>query len=154
MSKTGRPTIRTDAIVDEVLERIAEGQTLASICREEGKPKPRTWYDWCEADADLSARFARARRTGFDAIAEEALEIADDGRRDYVQDDEGAVRVDHDHVQRSKLRIETRLKLLAKWDPKRYGERLALAGDTETPLMKASDDQIDARIRELLGKGG
>jgi hypothetical protein len=39
-------------------------------------------------------------------------------------------------VQRAKLRIDTRLKLLSKWDPKRYGEKLALGqADDLAPLM-------------------
>ena len=38
-------------------------------------------------------------------------------------------RVNAEHIQRSKLRIETRLKLLAKWNPKKYGDKLALEGE-------------------------
>jgi hypothetical protein len=33
-----------------------------------------------------------------------------------------------------KLQIETRLKLLAKWHPTRYGDKVTLAGDAENPL--------------------
>ena len=39
-----------------------------------------------------------------------------------------------DMLGHRKLQIETRLKLLAKWDPKRYGERTTLAGDPDNPL--------------------
>lgn len=129
---TGRPTIRTDAIVDDILARLSKGETLASICRTEGYPSTRTWYDWTEGDADLSARFARAREAGFDVIAEQALEIADQ-EPEYATS-EGGSRVDQGEVAHRKLRIETRLKLLAKWDPKRYGDKLELAGDAKAPL--------------------
>lgn len=132
---TGRPTIRTPLIVDTILSRIAEGETLAQICREDGMPARRTFYDWLDDDAELSARFARAREAGFDAIADEALEIADDGRRDYSEDKDGRLVVDHDHISRSRLRVEARMKLLAKWAPKRYGDKLELAGDPERPLQ-------------------
>jgi hypothetical protein len=77
---------------------------------------------------------ARAREEGFDAIAREALEIADDGRRDYVPLENGGLAVDHDHIARSRLRVDTRLKLLAKWDPKRYGERIQHANDPDNPM--------------------
>ena len=69
--------------------------------------------------------FDDAREAGFDEIAEDILAIADDGSRDYVPGERGVV-VDHDHIQRSKLRAEMRLKLLAKWDPRRYGDRSAV----------------------------
>lgn len=126
---TGRPTIRTEAIVDDILARLSAGEPLAAICRTEGYPSTRTWYDWTEGDADLSARFARARDAGFDVIAQQALDIADD--------EPGTTptgTVDGAEVMNRKLRIETRLKLLAKWDPKRYGDKLELAGDAKAPL--------------------
>ena len=53
-------------------------------------------------------------------------DVSTDGTRDYLPDEDGFV-VNHDHIQRSKLRVETRLKLLSKWDPKRYGEKVQLA---------------------------
>ena len=44
----------------------------------------------------------------------------------------------HD-VHRDKLIIETDLKLLAKWNPKRYGDKIEIAGDAERPLVVAID---------------
>jgi hypothetical protein len=37
-------------------------------------------------------------------------------------------------VQWAKNRVELRLKLLAKWNPKRYGDKVQVAGDAENPL--------------------
>lgn len=93
-------------------------------------PAVRTVYDWRDKDEGFSADFGRARDDGFDAIAAECLRIAEDGTNDYVEKNrpDGSTydAFDSEHVQRSKLRIETRLKLLAKWDPRRYGDKLAL----------------------------
>jgi hypothetical protein len=86
-------------------------------------PAYRTVKDWIDSKPHVSAAIACAREEGFDQIALDALNISDDGRRDYLMDEEG-FRVDHDHIQRSKLRVDTRLKLLAKWDPKRYGDKV------------------------------
>lgn len=87
-------------------------------------------YGWMDADADIAQRIARARELGADAIAESILEIADDARNDYMesQDDQGGVayKLNGEHIQRSKLRAEMRLKLLAKWQPKKYGDKLEL----------------------------
>lgn len=120
--KSGRPTVRTPEIVDELVRSISEGMTLRETCRRLGIGW-NTVYDWMGVDEELSGRIARARLLGYDAIASECVEIADDARNDWMER-EGVEVLDKEHVQRSKLRIETRLKLLAKWDPKRYGERI------------------------------
>lgn len=131
MSRTGRPTIKTDAVIRTILDGLSQGKTLVSLCEEEGMPAPSTFRAWAREDEQLSIDFARAREDGFDVIAESVLEIADDSRNDWMEraaerGDEIALQFNGEHVQRSKLRIETRMKLLAKWDPRRYGERLEL----------------------------
>lgn len=83
-----------------------------------------TVYDWMEADPEFALRIARAREEGYDAIALDALKIADDGLNDTYMTEDGIERTNTDVIQRSKLRVETRLKLLAKWSPKRYGDKL------------------------------
>jgi hypothetical protein len=128
----------SEEVAQKICARIAEGEPLRAICREPGMPGKTQVYTWMDKDhadynADFAGRFVRAREQGFDALAEETLEIADDDSRDWepIKDQEGnitGVRVDGEHVQRSKVRIETRLKLLAKWDPKRYGEKVQLDG--------------------------
>lgn len=119
---TGRPTIRTPEIVDEILERVTAGEPLAQVLRSEGMPKPSTFYDWINADEVLSGQFARAREYGADAIAVDTLRIADDEPGTTPQGT-----VDGADVMNRKLRIETRLKLLAKWD-RRYGEKFQVDG--------------------------
>jgi hypothetical protein len=76
-------------------------------------------------DEELSRHIARAREAGFDQIALDALSIADNSERDTVLTDKGGEIPNSEWISRSRLRVETRLKLLAKWDPKRYGERIS-----------------------------
>ena len=86
-------------------------------------------YGWMEADKEFSHRIARARENGEEVIAQECLEIADNAKNDWMEangQDAVAYRLNGEHVQRSKLRIETRLKLLAKWNPKKWGEKVDL----------------------------
>ena len=115
---TGRPSLYTPERFDEICARISKGEPRAQICRSISIGTS-TVYDWMAADTALAGRFARARAEGFDVIAEDCLEIADD------RDDDPASR---------RVRVETRLKLLAKWDPKRYGDRVELAGSKDQPL--------------------
>jgi hypothetical protein len=134
----GRPSLFTQEIADAICERLSNGEPLAAICRDEKMPGLSTVYDWQKADAEFSGSIARAREAGFDQIAIDALEIADDGTNDFVekkrQDGSTYDAVDAEHIARSKLRVDTRLKLLAKWDPKRYGDRQLLGSDPDNPL--------------------
>lgn len=117
------PTKRTPEVEAEILRRLSSGEPLTWICRDEGMPSATTWRVWCREDEGLGIAHARARDDGFDAIAEQCIEIAEDGTNDYMLTQHGP-QLNAEHVQRSKLRVETRLKLLAKWDPKRYGDKL------------------------------
>jgi len=140
------------------------GEPLAQIGRDPDMPAYRTVKDWCdekhpdgqptERGLRVSAAIARAREEGFDAIALECLRIADTPV-EGVSEKYEAVKVPGDHedaepttefriVERKvedmlghrKLQIETRLKLLSKWDPARYGDKLQHAdanGDVLPP---------------------
>lgn len=130
MAERGRPTLRNAVVETTILEGLAAGTPLAVICREPGMPNDDTVRDWAKADADFARAIARAREAGFDQIALDALRIADFGENDTVEDEDGNVRTNNEVIQRSKLRVETRLKLLAKWDPKRYGEMMKV-GDPD-----------------------
>jgi len=158
----GRPSLYSPAVVEAICERLSQGEPMAQICRDEGMPAARTVRDWVGELPDVAAAIARAREEGFDHIASECLEIADDSRNDWIERkaDEGdakavEARDNGEVIQRSKLRIETRLKLLSKWDPKRYGERIQHANDPDNPLVPAqvNDADLDARIQALMGKG-
>lgn len=142
----GRRSTYDPKTAEAICARIAEGEPLRQICREEDMPAWRTVYDWMEAQPDFAARFARARELGFDAIAEECLEIADEGAFDAIEGEDGALRSNSEVIQRSKLRVETRLKLLAKWSPKRYGDKLDLnhSGRLTVNKTELSDDELAA----------
>lgn len=95
---------------DEILDRLSKGETLTGICRTEGFPCRKTVHKVKNENAEFGLQFARAKDLGFDAIAEDSLKIVDDANPESVQV--------------AKLRAEHRLKLLAKWDPKRYGDKV------------------------------
>lgn len=123
-------TTYDEAVALAICARLAEEPALGlrEILRQAGVPKS-TFHDWRKQQPVLEEAYQAAKEDGFDHLAHECIEIADDGRRDYqeVEGERGSrVVVDTDHIQRAKLRVETRLKLLAKWDPKRYGEKLDL----------------------------
>jgi len=118
----GRPTKRTQEIVDAVISGISKGTPLTVLCRDLGISDG-TFRAWMEDDKQLSDDIAYARARGMDHIALEALNIADDRKNDTILDDDGHELCNKEWIARAKLRVETRLKLLAKWDPKRYGDK-------------------------------
>ena len=148
--RTGRPSKYTPELAREITERLSEGEPLRQICRDAHMPEWRTIYDWMYRDETLSAAIARAREIGYDKMAEEVLQIADTPVMGQVQtmDDKGSTIRTEDMLGHRKLQIETRLKLLAKWNPKKYGDRTILAGDAEAPVVVQS--QTIDEVREML----
>jgi terminase small subunit-like protein len=138
------PSLNTPELQEELLDWIASGQTLRAFCRQPNKPAWRTVYTWLEADADFAARIARARDLGADAIAEEALSIADTPLEGVVTttDEDGTKTVTEDMLGHRKLQVETRLKLLAKWNPKKYGDKIdhTLTGKNGGPIVLTNTD--------------
>ncbi|CAB4122800.1 hypothetical protein UFOVP35_67 [uncultured Caudovirales phage] len=131
-------------ICDQVIAWVSDGNTLREFCRKEEMPSYRNIYDWLEADQQFASRFARARELGHDIIAEEALRIADTpivGIKEVTSED-GMTVTREDMLGHRKLQIETRLKLLAKWNPKKWGERTTLAGDKDAPLKTEINFEI------------
>jgi hypothetical protein len=144
---TGRPSTFSQEKVDTIIEWVAEGKPLREFCRLEGSPAWRTVYDWLEKDEAFSARFARARSMGADAIAEEALAIADTPLEGVITttDEDGISTKREDMLGHRRLQVDTRLKLLAKWFPQKYGEKIEQlhVGDKDRPIILTP---VDANI--------
>jgi hypothetical protein len=132
------------AIIAGLAAWLSEGKTLREFCRQEGKPSWQSIYAWLDQDKDFSDRIARARLIGEDAIAQECLAIADTpqmGEETKTSDDGYEVKRG-DMLGHRKLQIETRLKLLAKWNPKKWGDSI-----TQTHRFDdVTQDQRDAAL--------
>ncbi len=122
--KMGRPTKRTQEIVDAIISGLSQGTPLTVICRDHGISDTIV-RNWMKDDEELSCDIARARDIGFDAIALDALRIADTPVEAYIEKTgkDGVEITKQDALGHRRLQVETRLKLLAKWDPKRYGDK-------------------------------
>ena len=129
-NKRGRPTRHTLKIAAEICRRLADGQSLREICRSEGMPPESTVRRWALEDVKgFAALYARARAIQFERWADEILNIADDSSRDVVirhlPDGTTERVINHDHINRSRLRIDSRKWLLSKLLPSRFGDRLS-----------------------------
>ena len=152
--KMGRPPgispyTNKEQIKDELVQWISNGKTLREFCRQDGMPNNTALYAWEQEDKDFAQRIAHARVIGHNVIAEESLAIMDSEPL-AVFDEAGNKRYDSGSIAWNKGRAEHRLKLLAKWNPRMYGERTVVAGDDEHPVViEASFDIFGEMLKNL-----
>ena len=144
----GMPSKYTPELMIEICTRMSDGEPLAQICRDQHMPSDGTVRSWSDAMPEVAVAIARAREAGFDFIAADCLSIADQTCEGVEITTKANGDVDEkraDMLGHRKLRIETRLKLLAKWDPKRYGDKMALTdGDGKSLLPPIINVQVPA----------
>lgn len=136
----GKKQVRySEEVADEICTRLSNGESLRRICEDDHMPDRNSVFSWIARYEDFSAKYARAREAQAEFLVDEMIAIADDATNDYMEtvDSEGAVgyKLNGEHVQRSKLRLETRRWIAEKLRPKKYGAKLELAGDAEAPLQ-------------------
>jgi len=113
---------------------MADGQSLRGICRGDDMPAASTVFRWLKEKAPFQEQYEIAQADRAHALAEEALEIADDSLNDYTNTD-GGPKLNPEHVQRARLRVDTRKWFASKLAPKKYGDKLSLGGDPDAPLV-------------------
>lgn len=133
---TGRPSTYSEAIADDICERIIDGGALYRICQTDGFPSEGTVYRWLEEHEGFREKYARARELQQDREADHIVVIADET----------------EDPQKARLQIDARKWRASKLAPKKYGDKLDL-NHTGT-IERLSDDQLDARLSQLLGKIG
>ena len=108
--RAGRPSLYTKALAAKICRRVAEGESLRAVCRDSAMPDKTTILRWLadETKAEFCTQYAHAREAQADALFDEALEIADAAAGDWTEDGNGKKVLDHEHVQRSRLRVDTR----------------------------------------------
>jgi hypothetical protein len=113
---TGRPSKFTAALGARICSRLAAGETLRAICRDEDMPPRSTVRGWALDNEAFSEQYARAREIGYQDLADDLIEISDDKLGDPARD---------------RLRVDTRKWLLSKALPKLYGDKLQHTGGGE-----------------------
>ena len=141
------------AIADQVCERIANGEPLAQICRNsERMPSVTTLWNWTQENRSFAESIARARAIGCDVIADDCLRIADtpvEGIR-TKQTPDGTETWTEDMLGHRKLQVETRLRLLSKWHPKKYGDRLQSDIDLAVTVTVVNPFQIAQDVAQAM----
>jgi len=115
----GRPPEYNADIADEICERLSIGQTLSSICNLEGMPNFSTVWRWETSNEDFRNMTSHARKLGTHALADDCIRISDDPMLDPAD---------------KRIRIDTRLRLLGKWNARQYGDKIEIENTTAKPL--------------------
>lgn len=137
----GRPSKFTQELADRICSQLSEGMSLRSVCLAEDMPSTVTVFSWMRTNEEFLSQYARAKQESADAMAEEILDISDDGSNDWMEKKYGDAEfwvTNGEALQRSRLRVDTRKWLMAKMKPKKYGEKLDLSTngkDLPTPIL-------------------
>ena len=135
--KVGRPTKYNSAVATEICIRMAAGESVRKICKDQDLPTFNTVMRWVHDKNQVAYKdgfpeqYRAARESMAQNMFDELLEIADD---------------DAHETQRSRLRVDTRKWYLSKCLPKLFGDRLNLDHSGEIGLKVISDDDLDARL--------
>ena len=148
MASRGRPLTYTPEIAAKICEQIAAGLSLREISRDKDMPPTPTIRRWSIVnEGGFAALYAQANQARALRWAEEIIEIADDGSNDWMerQAEAGLITpvANHEHINRSRLRVDARKWLLSKMLPKQFGDRLELSGDRDNPLV------VEANPRDM-----
>jgi hypothetical protein len=150
MSIGGRPTDYSPELASRICAELAAGKSLKSVCDLKGMPSRNSIFTWLGKYPDFLEKYETAKQEAADLLAEEIIEIADDGRNDYmeVQQDGGGVayKFNKEHVQRSRLRVDARKWIAAKLKPKKYGDKVTteLTGANGGPVQQITTIEIKA----------
>jgi hypothetical protein len=117
-NKQGRPTIYTQAIADEVCERLAHGETLRKMVLDEHMPPAGTIYRWLDSNESFRDQYAQARVRQADYYAEM-----------IIDESFGA----HD-ASIGRLRMDALKWASSKIAPKKYGDKIELESNNNQNL--------------------
>ena len=158
--KMGRPSTYTEEVGKEVCLRMALGETVVDIQKDECMPSQADIYRWRQIHPDFNAAYARAREDQMHTWADEIIALADDGTKDVLRDEDGkpVLKADgnpkmyREHIDRARLMIDTRKWLMAKVLPAVFGDRLQM--DATHSIESKSDAELIHALQESARKAG
>ena len=138
--KVGRPTKYSNALADQILERVSQGVSLVKICSDETMPNRATVYKWFKAHPEFNDNYTRAREEQADFYADQIIEIADTA-------EDAAI---------AKLQIDARKWVASKLKGRSYGDKVSVGGDKENPIkleINAQADEAERKLNQIITAG-
>lgn len=153
--KKGRPNKYTKKLGDEICERLAEGESLRSICRDDDKPSKSSVFRWLLAHDDKNLdsfrdQYTHAREIQAEGIFDEVLDIADNSANDWMtREIKGGLEIEvpnSEVIRRSEIRINTRFKVLARMLPRKYGDLVSKDGEPTKQALEPLQLNVKAKL--------
>lgn len=141
----GRPTRAKPELVDEICRRIAAGESLRSICRDDHTPALSTVCLWIVdgKHPEFSAQYSEAREAAGYVHADRIQQIADSVAEEQLSPQ--AARVMLDAYKWSAERMAPK-----SHSPQMITDHKSSDGSM-SPQAEISDEELDRRIKELSG---
>ena len=153
-----------EELFTNIFSSIENGSSLRKALTEV-KISSSTFYEWLEEQdehgnqtqwsKDKSKQYARACEERAEALLDEIIDIVDSSEGDLYVDDNGDTKIDGNTVQRARLQHDARKWLVSKLNPKKYGDRVQVAGDPESPLnvsLGFASERQEEEFNEFLKK--
>jgi hypothetical protein len=133
-----------------VCELIIEGFSLRAICEKADMPSRRSMFYWLQNNPEFRERYEIARLMQVEYWAHEIIEIADDASGDFVINERGERIVEHENINRARLKIDARKWLMSKLHPQRYGDRVT----ADVTLRRDMRELSDSELLQIVGRSG
>lgn len=109
-------------VFDKICVRIAEGESLRKICKDNDMPSLVNVWRWLNNSDELSKQYARAREEQAETLVDEMIDIADYKKDDTYTDENGKEVINQEVIARSRLRVDARKWVASKLKPKKFGD--------------------------------
>jgi hypothetical protein len=128
--------IYSEKLIDKICEDIGNGLSIRKIAEKEGMPSFSTMMRWLSEEGKeyYQNQYARAREVQADYYVDQIMEKA-----------EKCLPVTEE-IQKARLEIDSIKWIAGKLKPKKYGDKMHLAGDDENPI---GVQVFDFAVREL-----
>jgi hypothetical protein len=125
-------------LFDEICEKIANGESLRKICKDDKMPNLTSVWKWLNNNEELSKQYARAREEQAETFVDEILDIADYKKDDTYLDEDGKEIINQEVIARSRLRVDARKWIASKLKPKKFGDYTKIQAEVKDTSSTSS----------------
>ena len=126
-AKMGRPTKYSKELAVDICVRLANGESIVQITKDDDMPSQATIYVWLRERDDFQEMYTRAREDQIDTNVDQIIAIADEMPPTFT-DKDGRKTLDSSWINWQKNRIDARKWSAIKLKPRKYGDRVGLEG--------------------------
>lgn len=144
----------SDRIAQEICERIAAGEFLINICKDEHMPNVRRFNLWIKTHSDFKALYDDAINDRLSIFEDEVVTIPDEAAKDFeeIEIKGGGTRsvLDPTKISGAKLRVEVRFRHLKAHRPQKWSEQSTIITKTEgEDFANMTTEELEEKINQI-----